>query len=694
MRRVFILLLFFHILATAWCQQQGAVWHFGNKLGLDFTSGVPVEITDSQMRTYEGCASISDCEGNLLFYTNGGGRLPGNGNPGMIWNRNHEVMYDMQGMEGGGWSAGQSSIIFKKPGNNNAYYLFTMEESQFYIDGNIPGQPFGRGLSYFEIDMDLNGGLGGVTVADERVFVPSYESLTACLHANQEDYWVVITTEEAEFAVFQVTENGVQDTTFYQAPNVVTFGAANLKFSPDRTKLYAGGYIFDFDASTGEISNGIFLNAGTYGSSFSKNSRYLYTNSSTLSEIIRYDTEASNIAASATVVGFLNSTFPLIGAFQLAPDGNIYIIVTTSNSVVQIFQIKDPDGMDVSVEGPLFSFPNQGQGAFGLPNFTDHLFALEQVELEVPSTLIGGEMIMCPDETYTLDAENTGASFYWSTGSTAQSIEVTEPGTYTVAISNGCSEVTGVVTFLPPTDMTPELIASKLEFCPGEEITIEVATNLPADSQMEWSTGEMNVARIHVSQSGLYTCTVHDECGQPYSASIEVTLIDEAPTLTLETTQETMCLGEDVQLTAYASNATDIYWEMDPENTEMSIEEPGTYYAFAENACFVTEASMTIDQDEFCDLCLEIPNIFTPNRDNINDAFQPLVNCPPLEYHLAIFNRFGQQVFDSSDPAQAWDGTYKGKPMPTDVYLYRLEVEFAYHSEPVQVTQGELTLIR
>ena len=96
MRLVFILLFILHTVGLAWGQGQGNVWHFGNKVGLDFSTGEPVEITDSEIVTYEGCASMSDCEGNLLFYTNGGGRLPGYGNPGMIWNRNNEVMYDMQ----------------------------------------------------------------------------------------------------------------------------------------------------------------------------------------------------------------------------------------------------------------------------------------------------------------------------------------------------------------------------------------------------------------------------------------------------------------------------------------------------------------------------------------------------------------------------------------------------------------------
>ena len=57
-------------------------------------------------------------------------------------------MYDMQGTEGGGWSAAQSSVIVPAPGEPNVYYLFTMEEFEFDIDVAVPSEPNGRGLRY------------------------------------------------------------------------------------------------------------------------------------------------------------------------------------------------------------------------------------------------------------------------------------------------------------------------------------------------------------------------------------------------------------------------------------------------------------------------------------------------------------------------------------------------------------------
>ncbi len=140
---------------TAQAQKEGNVWHFGQGAALDFNSGTATISTPSSIWTFEGSASIADANGNLLFYSNGGGRDPilSGQESGKIWNRNHEVMYDMGNTEGGGFSSAQSAVIVPKPGVPNHYLLFTMEEVEFDVGGSVPGQPLGRGLSYFENDM-------------------------------------------------------------------------------------------------------------------------------------------------------------------------------------------------------------------------------------------------------------------------------------------------------------------------------------------------------------------------------------------------------------------------------------------------------------------------------------------------------------------------------------------------------------
>src|SRR5690606_37559289 len=95
--------------------QEHNIWYFGTYAGLDFNSGVPVALTDGQLNTMEGSASIADSNGNLLFYTNGVS----------VWNKNHEIMENGTGLMGDSSSI-QSALIVLKPGSNTIYYIFTV----------------------------------------------------------------------------------------------------------------------------------------------------------------------------------------------------------------------------------------------------------------------------------------------------------------------------------------------------------------------------------------------------------------------------------------------------------------------------------------------------------------------------------------------------------------------------------------
>ena len=70
-----------------------------------------------------------------------------------------------------------------------------------------------------------------------------------------------------------------------------------------------------------------------------------------------------------------------------------------------------------------------------------------------------------------------------------------------------------------------------------------------------------------------------------------------------------------------------------------------------------------------CPVNIFFPNAFTPNGDGINDVYMP-VGDGVLSFNMSIYNRWGQLVFESSDANHIWDGTYNGKPLVSDKYLY------------------------
>lgn len=87
-----------------------------------------------------------------------------------------------------------------------------------------------------------------------------------------------------------------------------------------------------------------------------------------------------------------------------------------------------------------------------------------------------------------------------------------------------------------------------------------------------------------------------------------------------------------------------------------------------------------------------IPNAFSPNGDGLNDVFgvQNLRFQRLLEFR--VFDRWGNQVFETTDPSRGWDGTYSGKPANMDVYHYIIRL--GYGDNVVETFRGDVSLVR
>jgi gliding motility-associated-like protein len=106
-----------------------------------------------------------------------------------------------------------------------------------------------------------------------------------------------------------------------------------------------------------------------------------------------------------------------------------------------------------------------------------------------------------------------------------------------------------------------------------------------------------------------------------------------------------------------------------------------------------TELVFTGPVAEFCTCEEGIPELITPNGDNVNDVFRLYTICQAEDYTLFIFNRWGQRVFESTNPDQAWDGTKDGTPQNSGLYLYKMVFRFS-DSDEVKVREGSFNLIR
>ena len=143
-----------------------------------------------------------------------------------------------------------------------------------------------------------------------------------------------------------------------------------------------------------------------------------------------------------------------------------------------------------------------------------------------------------------------------------------------------------------------------------------------------------------------------------------------------------LSLGKDTCLTQSTSikllatpGYNKYYWvnKNTPDSNVFTINRPGNYWVTVSNTCGTKTDSITIyDQ---CDYPAYMPKAFTPNNDQLNDVYRisPLNKNRLISFK--IFDRWGKLVFKTSDPHVGWDGNFHNEPLPSDTFVYYLEME-------------------
>jgi gliding motility-associated-like protein len=95
-------------------------------------------------------------------------------------------------------------------------------------------------------------------------------------------------------------------------------------------------------------------------------------------------------------------------------------------------------------------------------------------------------------------------------------------------------------------------------------------------------------------------------------------------------------------------------------------------------------------------LTVYVPNAFTPDGNDVNETFLPsILGLDPGSYQLTIFDRWGQEVFSSTDHTEAWNGAVSngGEPVAQGVYVWKLRVKDNYSAERKEYI-GTVTLVK
>ena len=466
-KQLLFITFFVFISITLQAQYEAAHWFFGDHAGLDFNSGTPVREPGGQISTEEGCSSISNACGDLLFYTDGI----------TIWNANHQTMQNGTGLQGDD-SSTQSGIVVPKPDDRHIYYVFTVDDAF--------SSPSQNGMQYSVVDMTLDGGLGGVVPGQKniRLVETASEKVTAVISSDGSSVWVLTLaprtndtsamyhtfgTNMNTFYAFRITSSGVQNTaTVSQLPLNIFNGIGYMKASPDGTKIAIANaldntaYLLDFDDTTGVVSNPVQLtlnmaNDSPYGVEFSPDSSKLYL-SDWYDRLTQFDLSNNN---QATIIS-TNTNYR--AALQLGLDGKIYRPYTTgygsNQNMVSVIENPNEAGAACNYR---HRYINLGSGMFvhqGLPPFIQSYF----VQIQAPNVTAQFNNIF----EVTSNEEIVSVDWDFGDGATASSLPdnppdnthsqtnhtFTSPGSYTITATLhlfvGCDVTVTQIFIIPP----------------------------------------------------------------------------------------------------------------------------------------------------------------------------------------------------------------------------------------------------
>ncbi len=353
---------------------------------------------------------------------------------------------------------------------------------------------------------------------------------------------------------------------------------------------------------------------------------------------------------------FMNSTYYSWNA----SGGNI---TDTSNNVVSV------------------SYPNTGlynivMNAINICGSTTNSFSVTVTAY--PTVNAGNDTTICASNPVTIST-NTGPgyTYAWSNGTssvgTTANVIVTPTVTTTyylsVSVIGGCvsyDTITIIVNALSDT------LSSTLAGCTSDDATATATQigGIPPYTYL-WNTGD-TTSTITGLSPGTYTCTITDGAGCTFVSPIQVYGItnlnpDAGISVTITQGQSTMLNGTGGQSYSWSPN-TDLSCTtcQNPVATP-TVTTTYTLTVYDSLGCFDTD-TVTVFVDIFCGEVF-VPSAFSPNDDTQNDILYLRGACI-VTMDFYIFNRWGEQVFHSTELSYGWDGVWRGVKCENAVFNY------------------------
>lgn len=677
--RIILLLLILLPLAVE-AQKENYIWYFGDSMGLDFNSGIPVPVSSS-MYTSEGCASICDGNGRLLFYTNGID----------VWNKKHTIMPGGHSI-GGDYDDAQSALILQLPGKSNIYYIFTNDKYH---------------IAYSIVDMNADNGNGDIIRKDVTIMRNPNEGLAAALHCNGRDHWVVAQSlNNNRFCAFLFNSKGLQPTpviTEAGATPLSSFGM--IKFSPQSDKVAIlkdlDREVYQFDRKSGKLGKSIFsirysVNGRdfllNYGFEFSPDGNKLYF-SGWGPHLFQFDLTAGDSTAILNSRYGIHTDWPYQWAIALGPDNRLY--VTVDKHYIDV--IKNPNAKGTAcnyTEKAIYL--GDKQALIGLPNFPAGGNSISAHTVYDISTRCNSQTVQLSiKDTSNVDSvkwfiTNTNGSYIYNSGKWGNNVVLPDAGKYYITLLSFSS--CGNDTFKDSVTIYPLLKDTTWEYsiCPGSSIRIGSFAGM--GSSYQWSTGSSD-SSIVVNIPGTYQLTIQRGNCQ----AVKTYIVKNYPDIWTALGQEYYICDDDKELVKLDAGKGFVHymWYPTGDSTQwIMVDRLGSYYVVVKDFRGCNGSDSTIVKRK-CPGHLYFPNAFTPNADGHNDLYLP-DGLDVLSYHLRIYNRWGEMVFETNELSEGWNGEFKGAKAAEGTYLWMSEYTLLNENklENKFYKNGTLQLIR
>jgi len=307
---------------------------------------------------------------------------------------------------------------------------------------------------------------------------------------------------------------------------------------------------------------------------------------------------------------------------------------------------------------------------------------------------------VCPGSPVTFSATitNGGASpaYHWEKNGLPVGSNAVSYTDYTMlqgdviscilSYTDNCYAISSVISNYLPITVLPKPVVSLDKtsvICHGDILQLD-AGNF---ASYLWNDGTIN-RFLSADKTGTYSVAVRDYNGCKGSDTTTITRLAPKPAGFLSN-DTSFCFPGQI-------NAQPGYhryeWNTGATSPSVTVTRPGTFWvAVTDFQGCKGKDSITVS-DMNCSNKFYMPGGFTPNMDGKNDFFKPIISGHIKNYQLSIFNRWGQTVFQSSDPYKGWSGDHLGTKQGNSVFVWACAYQF--EGEAMQHKKGTVVLIR